>query len=144
MASPHGHQTQTQQSTNETDQIFLITLTNHPTLLQNTLHFQQAPDVQYIEQRNGGMFMSDRPVNIGMDHSEQHERFLYNELRFELEDSIRVYHQRTRRSFPINSDIEEIDVSDLPNIDRLETQHHVDHNNNNNNNDDDDDDDDDD
>ncbi|CAF3702562.1 unnamed protein product [Rotaria socialis] len=144
MASPHGHQTQTQQSTNETDQIFLITLTNHPTLLQNTLHFQQAPDVQYIEQRNGGMFMSDRPVNIGMDHSEQHERFLYNELRFELEDSIRVYLQRTRRSFPINSDIEEIDVSDLPNIDRLETQHHVDHNNNNNNNDDDDDDDDDD
>ncbi|CAM4983877.1 unnamed protein product [Rotaria socialis] len=112
MASPHGHQTQTQQSTNETDQIFLITLTNHPTLLQRTLHFQQAPDVQYIEQRNGGMFMSDRPVNIGMDHSEQHERFLYNELRFELEDSIRVYLQRTRRSFPISM------VLDLSNIQR--------------------------
>ncbi|CAF5173641.1 unnamed protein product, partial [Rotaria magnacalcarata] len=31
-----------------------------------------------------------------MDHSEQHERFLYNELRFELEDSIRAYLQRTR------------------------------------------------
>ncbi|CAF4613440.1 unnamed protein product, partial [Rotaria magnacalcarata] len=33
---------------------------------------------------------------------EQHERFLYNELRFELEDSIRAYLQRTRRPYPIS------------------------------------------
>ncbi|CAM4816992.1 unnamed protein product [Rotaria magnacalcarata] len=102
MASSNRPRTQTQQSANGSDQVFLITLTNHPTLLQNTSRFQQAPDVQYIEQREGGIFISNRPVNIGMDHSEQHERFLYNELRFELEDSIRAYLQRTRRPYPIS------------------------------------------
>ncbi|CAF1596215.1 unnamed protein product [Rotaria magnacalcarata] len=110
MASPHGHQTQTQQSANGSDQVFLITLTNHSTLLQNTSRFQQAPDVQYIEQLEGGIFISNRPVNIGMDHSEQHERFLYNELRFELEDSIRAYLQRTRRPYPISM---VLDLSDI-------------------------------
>ncbi|CAF4465194.1 unnamed protein product, partial [Rotaria magnacalcarata] len=38
-----------------------------------------------------------------------------------------------------DSDIEEVDVSDLPNIDRLETRNNVDHNNSNNHNNDDDD-----
>ncbi|CAF1603708.1 unnamed protein product, partial [Rotaria magnacalcarata] len=39
-----------------------------------------------------------------------------------------------------DSDIEEVDVSDLPNIDRLETRNNVDHNNSNNHNNDADDD----
>ncbi|CAF2100991.1 unnamed protein product [Rotaria magnacalcarata] len=110
MASSNRPRTQTQQSANRSDQVFLITLTNHPTLLQNTSRFQQAPDVQYIEQREGGIFISNRPANIGMDHSEQHERFLYNELRFELGDSIRAYLQRTRRPYPISM---VLDLSDI-------------------------------
>ncbi|CAF3548061.1 unnamed protein product [Rotaria socialis] len=112
MASSNRQRTHTQQSANGNDQVFLITLTNHSTLLQNTSYFQQAPDVQYIEQRNSGIFISNRPVNIGIDHSEQHERFLYNDLRFELEHSIRAYLQRTRRPYPISM------VLDLSNIHR--------------------------
>ena len=45
-----------------------------------------------------------------IDDSEQHEIFLYNELRFDLEQSVRAYLQRTRRSYPINV------VIDLRNI----------------------------
>ncbi|CAF4230700.1 unnamed protein product, partial [Rotaria magnacalcarata] len=40
--------------------------------------------------------------------------------------------------YPIDvedSDIEEVDVSDLPNIDRLETRNNIDHNNNDDEND---------
>ncbi|CAF1268723.1 unnamed protein product [Rotaria magnacalcarata] len=110
MSLSNRPRTQIQQSANGTDQVFLITLTNHSTLLQNTSRFQQAPDVQYIEQREGGIFISNRSVNIGVDHSEQHERFLYNELRFELEDSIRAYLQRTRRPYPISM---VLDLSDM-------------------------------
>ncbi|CAF4848017.1 unnamed protein product, partial [Rotaria magnacalcarata] len=39
-----------------------------------------------------------------------------------------------------DSDIEEVDVSDLPNIDRLETRNNIDHHNNNDDDDDDEDD----
>ena len=46
-----------------------------------------------------------------MLHSEEHERYLYNTLRFDLQETIRAYLQRTRQSYPISlvfdmSDIE--------------------------------------
>ncbi|CAF1457023.1 unnamed protein product [Rotaria sordida] len=67
------------------NQYFLITITNYPNLLQRTLQYQQSPNQQY-------------------------ETILYNTLRFELEECIRAYLQRTHRLFPISL------IIDLSNI----------------------------
>ena len=56
MASSNRQRTHTQQSANGNDQVFLITLTNHSTLLQNTSYFQQAPDVVNWNDRNYVLF----------------------------------------------------------------------------------------
>ena len=37
-----------------------------------------------------------------MLYVEEHERILYNTLRFELQETIQAYLQRTRQAYPIN------------------------------------------
>ncbi|CAF1348614.1 unnamed protein product [Rotaria magnacalcarata] len=81
---------------------FLITITNYPNVLQRTQQYQQPPNHQYLQQHHGAVFAPNQPIRIGMDDSDQHETFLYNTLRFELEESIRAYLRRTRRLYPIN------------------------------------------
>ncbi|CAF5019821.1 unnamed protein product, partial [Rotaria sp. Silwood1] len=49
-----------------------------------------------------GMLAPNAPIHLGMSHTEEHELLLYNTLRFELEERIRAYHQRTQRLYPIN------------------------------------------
>ncbi|CAF3818973.1 unnamed protein product [Rotaria sp. Silwood1] len=55
---------------------------------------------------NEGLFClqysPNAPIHLGMSHTEEHELLLYNTLRFELEERIRAYHQRTQRLYPIN------------------------------------------
>ncbi|CAF2084604.1 unnamed protein product [Rotaria magnacalcarata] len=96
--------------TNVDPQYFVITLTNFPDFLQRTSHYQLPIDQQYRQERNDVALLPNRPIHMRIDDSEQHERFLYNELIFDLGQSIRVYLQRTRRSYPINI------VVDLRNI----------------------------
>ncbi|CAF4630333.1 unnamed protein product, partial [Rotaria magnacalcarata] len=65
---------------------------------------------QYIQQYRGAIFIPDISLRIGIDGSEQYKRFIYTTLRFELEESIRTYLQRTQRLYSINL------VFDLSNI----------------------------
>ncbi|CAF3104492.1 unnamed protein product [Rotaria sp. Silwood2] len=58
--------------------------------------------IQWQQRLRGGMFVPNIPIHVGIAHIEEHETILYNTLRFELEESIRAYLQRTRRSYPIN------------------------------------------
>ncbi|CAF1672036.1 unnamed protein product [Rotaria magnacalcarata] len=98
--------------TNVSHQYFVITLTNFPDFLHRTSHYQLPIDQQYIQERNDVALLPNRLIHMQIDDSEHHERLLYNELIFDLGQSIRVYLQRTRRSYPINI------VVDLRNIRR--------------------------
>ncbi|CAF4498142.1 unnamed protein product, partial [Rotaria sp. Silwood2] len=56
-----------------------------------------------LQQRlRGGMLVPNERIHFGLAHSEEHELILYNTLRFELEECIRAYLQRTQRLYPIN------------------------------------------
>ncbi|CAF3455707.1 unnamed protein product, partial [Rotaria sp. Silwood2] len=50
---------------------------------------------QYIQQHDGAIAISNRPIQIRIDDSEEHERFLCTTLQFEIEESIQVCLQRT-------------------------------------------------
>ncbi|CAF3694563.1 unnamed protein product [Rotaria socialis] len=89
---------------------FLITMTNYPNVLLRTQQYQEPPIQQYIQHYRGAIFIPNTSIRIGIDGSEQYERFLYTTLRFELEESIRTYLQRTQRLYPVNL------VFDLSNI----------------------------
>ncbi|CAF4479778.1 unnamed protein product [Rotaria magnacalcarata] len=89
---------------------FLITMTNYPNVLLRTQQYQEPPIQQYIQQYRGAIFIPNTSIRIGIDGSEHYEGFLYTILRFELEESIRTYLQRTQRLYPINL------VFDLSNI----------------------------
>lgn len=52
-------------------------------------------------QRVNGMLIPNVPVHFGAVQSEEHERLLYNTLRFQLHQIIRTYLQQTRRVHPI-------------------------------------------
>ncbi|CAF1366076.1 unnamed protein product [Rotaria sordida] len=91
-----------QSTTARRNQHFLITITNYPNLLQRTQDFQQSPNQQWQQRFRGGMLIPNVPIHFGMAHTTEHETILYNTLRFELEESIRAYLQRTRRSYPIS------------------------------------------
>ncbi|CAF4390187.1 unnamed protein product, partial [Rotaria magnacalcarata] len=87
---------------------FLITMTNYPNALLRTQQHQEPPihvlrnDYQYIQQYRGTILIPNTSIRIGIDVSEHYERFLYTTLRFELEESIRTYLERTQRLYPIN------------------------------------------
>ncbi|CAF1681784.1 unnamed protein product [Rotaria magnacalcarata] len=89
---------------------FLITMTNYPNVLLRTQQYQEPPIQQYMQHYRGAIFIPNTSFRIGIDGSEQYERFLYTTLRFELEESIRTYLQRTQRLYPVNL------VFDLSNI----------------------------
>ncbi|CAF2104341.1 unnamed protein product [Rotaria magnacalcarata] len=110
MASSNRRVMHGQRPTHREPEYFMITLTNFPTLLEHTTQYQQPSDERYIQQRSDAIVIPNRPIRIGIDDSEEHERFLYTTLRFEIEESIRAYLQRTHRSFPITM------VFDLSNI----------------------------
>ncbi len=40
-------------------------------------------------------------VHFGTSHTDEHERLLYNTIRFQIQEIIREYLQRTRRTYPI-------------------------------------------
>ncbi|CAF1398158.1 unnamed protein product [Rotaria sordida] len=101
-AFPNGSQLYVQSTTARRDQYFVITITNYPNLLQHTQHFQQLPNQQWQQHLRGGMLSPNVPIHFGIPHTEEHETILYNTLRFELEECIKAYLQRTGRSYPIN------------------------------------------
>ncbi|CAF4624308.1 unnamed protein product [Rotaria sp. Silwood2] len=112
MASSNQPELYVQPATATRNQYFLITITNYPNLLQRTQHYQQSPNQQWQQRLRGGMLVPNIPIHFGLAHTEEHETILYNTLRFELEESIRAYLQRTRRLYPINL------VFDLSNIEQ--------------------------
>lgn len=63
---------------------FVITLTNFPNLLLRTQHYQQLPT---------------NPIVL---RYQNHEQFLYNELRINLQENVQAYLQRTELPYPIN------------------------------------------
>ncbi|CAF3704623.1 unnamed protein product [Rotaria sp. Silwood1] len=91
-------------------QYFIITLTNYPNLLQHTQTYQHSPNHEWEQRRRGGMLIPNLPMHIGRAQTEEHETILYNTLRFELEECVRAYLQRTQRLYPINL------VFDLSNV----------------------------
>ncbi|CAF5226792.1 unnamed protein product, partial [Rotaria magnacalcarata] len=74
---------------------FLITMTNYSSALLRTQQYQEPPIQHYIRQYRGALLIPNTSIRIGIDGSEHYERFLYTTLRFELEESIRTYLQRT-------------------------------------------------
>ncbi|CAF3104638.1 unnamed protein product [Rotaria sp. Silwood2] len=90
------------QSTITENQYFLITITNYPNLLHRTQQYQQSPNQQWQQRLQDGMLVPNIPIHFGIAHTEEHETILYNTLRFELEECIRAYLQRTPRLYPIN------------------------------------------
>ncbi|CAF1237316.1 unnamed protein product [Rotaria sp. Silwood1] len=86
---------------------FIFVLTNNPDLLRGTRAFQTQ---EWEQRRRGGMLIPNRPMHIGRAQTEEHETILYNTLRFELEECVRAYLQRTQRLYPINL------VFDLSNV----------------------------
>ncbi|CAF2898988.1 unnamed protein product [Rotaria sp. Silwood2] len=84
-------------------QYFIITLTNFPNLLRRTSTFQQAPNQQWQQYLRDGTLTQVAATHFNTIHTEeQHEAILYNTLRFELEECVRAYLQRTGRLYPIN------------------------------------------
>ncbi|CAF2806169.1 unnamed protein product [Rotaria sp. Silwood2] len=81
---------------------FLITITNFPNLLNRTQVYQQPSNNELQQRLRGGMLVPNERIHFGLAHSEEHELILYNTLRFELEECIRAYLQRTQRLYPIN------------------------------------------
>ncbi|CAF5048442.1 unnamed protein product, partial [Rotaria sp. Silwood1] len=65
---------------------------------------------EWEQRRRGGMLIPNLPMHIGRAQTEEHETILYNTLRFELEECVRAYLQRTQRLYPINL------VFDLSNV----------------------------
>ncbi|CAF4570498.1 unnamed protein product [Rotaria sp. Silwood2] len=90
-----------QQPTHTDPRYFVFTVTNFSTLLEYTSQYQQPSDEQYIQQHDGAIVISNRPIQIRIDDSEEHERFLCTTLQFEIEESIQVCLQRTHQSLPI-------------------------------------------
>ncbi|CAF3196016.1 unnamed protein product [Rotaria sp. Silwood2] len=89
----------TQRSASVPDRQFIIILTNNPDLLRQTRRFQP----EELQQRlRVGMLSPNTAIHFGIAHTEEHEILLYNTLRFELEECIRAYLQRTQRLYPIN------------------------------------------
>ncbi|CAF3726623.1 unnamed protein product [Rotaria sp. Silwood1] len=81
---------------------FLITVTNFPNLLNRTQSYQQQQNNELQQRLRVGMLAPNAAIHFGMAHTEEHELLLYNTLRFELEECIRAYLQRTQRLYPIN------------------------------------------
>ncbi|CAF4064054.1 unnamed protein product [Rotaria sp. Silwood2] len=95
------------------NQYFLITITNYPNLLNRTQSYQQQPNNELQQRLRVGMLAPNAAIHFGIAHTEEHEILLYNTLRFELEECIRAYLQRTQRLYPINL------VFDLTHINQL-------------------------
>lgn len=47
------------------------------------------------------MLIPDIMIHFGTSHSDEHERLLYNTMKYQIQQSIRAYLQRTRRRYPI-------------------------------------------
>ncbi|CAF2793140.1 unnamed protein product [Rotaria sp. Silwood2] len=93
------------------NQYFLITVTNFPNLLHRTQSYQQVPNNELQQRIRDGMLVPNAAIHFGRAQTEEHELLLYNTLRFELEECIRAYLQRTQRPYPINLviDLSQID-----------------------------------
>ncbi len=48
------------------------------------------------------MLIPSIAVHFGIAYTDEHERLLYNTLKFEIQEAIRTYLQRTRRASPIH------------------------------------------
>ncbi|CAF3394734.1 unnamed protein product [Rotaria socialis] len=95
MASSNLPMTVTQQ------RYFVITATNFPNLLQRTRLLQELPEhhPQHVNDMSG----SNESAYVDTRHfEERHEQLLYNTFRFELQEIIQAYLQRTRQPYPIS------------------------------------------
>ncbi|CAF3831688.1 unnamed protein product [Rotaria sp. Silwood1] len=84
------------------NQYFIITVTNYPNLLRQTPTYQESPNQQWQQWLRDGIPITNVPSHFSRATTEEHEIILYNTLRFELEECIRAYLQRTGRLYPIN------------------------------------------
>ncbi|UJR07038.1 hypothetical protein I4U23_011326 [Adineta vaga] len=81
---------------------FIITITNYPHLTQRTARYQGFDETCCHQSQHGSMFIPGVLVHFGAASTDEHERLLYNTVRYQIQQSIRTYLRHTRQSYPIH------------------------------------------
>ncbi|CAF1520599.1 unnamed protein product [Adineta ricciae] len=81
---------------------FIITITNYPQFTQRTQWYPTSNETLNPQSQHNCMFMPGVLVHFGTGSTDQHERLLYNTVRYQIRQIIRAYLRHTRQSYPIH------------------------------------------